>query len=276
MESKDVLELITALVDNEIETKEKAKELKLLIESSEEFNFEYQIQNYIKSMIKTRVQKVETPEHLKKQILNDIFKESQPAAEKQKKTWFKWVLKPAFAFSIFISVFFLVLLFSRNSTSENIAREQNGETNMFSQALQNFQSIVKGNLSAQLQSNSIEELKSYFKNNGVNYEANVPLAKNWHLAGASISEIKGKKLAHNIYRNSSGKLAYLYQANEDLLTNQKILNLSPDLLKLVNDGKSFRYNDNDKSVMVWKCKKNICILVSNDRLDKLEQFAASR
>lgn len=278
MESKEVLELITALVDNEIETKEKTREIKSLIEKSEELNFEYQIQNFIKTTIHTRIPKIETPQHLRNQVIRKLLSEinSETEQQKPKPAWSKWIFKPAFAFSIFIIVFLAIFLFTKNNLHENIIREQNGEANMFIQALHNFQNLVDGNASAQLHPTNTEELKNYFKKNGMTYEANIPLAKNWYLAGASVSEFKGIKLAHNMYRNSSGKLAYLYQANEDFLVHQKILNLSDDLIKLINEGKSFRYNDKGKSVIIWKCKKNICILVSNDNLDKLDQFAATR
>ena len=278
MESKEVLELITAFVDNEIESKAKEKEIKLIIEKNHELNFEYQIQSFVKSTIKSRVEPVETPEYLKNRVINSLVSDIQKRNMKpsRKVPLVRLLFKPAFALFVVLSVIVLVFLLSPNNNPERIVIQQSGQSNMFSQAVQNFQRIVSGNLSAQLRSNNIEELKTYFKDQGINYEAVVPLAKDWQLSGAVVSEIQGKKLAHNIYKNSSGKLAYLFQANEDLLSKQKILNLSDDLINLVNNGKFFRYNDHEKSVIVWKCKNNICILVSNDNLNKLEQFASTK
>jgi hypothetical protein len=276
LESKEVLELITALVDNEIETNEKAKEIKLIIKNSQKLNLEYQLQNFVKSTIKSCVPKVEPPEYLKQEIVTSLIKEIEITNKKKENRShiFQWVLRPAFVFSVILSVIAVIFYFSQNKIYENIAFQQKGKSNMVNQALHNFQSIMEGSLLAQISPVNVEELKTFFRNRGMNYD--VPSAKDWYLSGAAVSEISGKKFAHNIYRNASGKIAYLFQANEDFLIKQKIFNLSDDLIKLVNGGKCYKYNDQNKSVMVWKCRKNICILVSNDNMNNLNQFIASR
>lgn len=69
--SENIFELITALVDNELDSKN-YQNLKEKIENDELLSKEYIIQSQIKNLLKKRFASHKSPDYLQKSILNKI------------------------------------------------------------------------------------------------------------------------------------------------------------------------------------------------------------
>lgn len=283
MEQSELFEQVTALVDNEIKDEAELIKTRQLVQENETLRREFQIQSQIKSSLRTRLGSVEAPPYLKERIIAQVLQEiplrtepiiTEPLRKEspvrtKKKSWF---LRPQFAFApILAAVILAVVFFFRSDDPGSIASRQSGLNNMFLQAKKNFQSIVDGKLPLEAAGGtSSEAVMQFFKNKGVKFQPIVPQAKEWDLIGSVVSEDNGEKLPHNVYRGKDGKLVYLYQANEECLKKRKAVTLSKDLISMLDEGKSYKYKDGDRNYVVWKDNGNICVLVSNDSMDKLE------
>jgi hypothetical protein len=271
VEQSELFEQVTALVDNEIKDQVELKEIRQKIEQNEAYKAEFLVQSHIKSTLRNRLGSVETPPYLKERIISQILQEIPVRKEKVKKEKRSWLFSPRFAFASAAAVIILAIIFFFKSDDNNsIASQQNGFNNMFVQAKRNFQSIVDGKLQLEAAGSNTDALRQFFKDKGVKFRPMVPKAKQWDLIGAIVSDDNGEKLPHNFYRGKDGKLAYLYQANEECLKKKKVVTLSNDLLKMLDAGKSYKYKDGDRNYLVWKEDGKICVLVSNETMDKLE------
>ncbi|MGE5401397.1 MAG: hypothetical protein ACM3S2_13425 [Ignavibacteriales bacterium] len=271
MEQSERYEQITALVDNEIADIKEQDYLRALIEKDEALKAEYLLQSGLKSLIQTRLKISETPQYLKDRIIHQITDEIPLRKKTVTPPIRRWYLRPAFAFaSVAVILLLAVLFLVQGNDGKQIALQQSGLDNMFIQAKNNFQRIKNGELPVQIFSSSTGVVKDFFRQKGVKFQPIVPRFDDWELVGGAVSDDKGEILPHNVYKGKDGKLVYLYQANEECLKREKVLSLSRDLLKMMDEGKYYKYVEGDRSILMWKYKGNICVVVSDDKLNKLE------
>lgn len=278
----DIIEEITSLADNEISDSKRIEELNYLINSNESLQFEYTIQKRVKEAVSNKSVKVPAPESLRKSIFSSVFEEAQnedvlylnkPKAIKPSKgNYWDFLFTPQFAVSVIAVIaiiYFLSAPFNNPSINE-ILNGQSGRYNMFVQANNNFESIVKGELTLQYASSNPEEVKEFFKENGVQYESHVPLFQYWNLLGGVVSEDKGEKFAHHVYSGGQGELLYLYQVRENYIKDRHILDLSPDLISMLDSGEPVKYIKGEYCTYMWKYDNTIFALVSNENPELLE------
>lgn len=272
MERSEILDLVTAYVDSELKNDNQKNKIKSLIDTDEDTRYEYQVQSFLKSYVKNKVRFIETPQHLKERISSDLYKELKPKPKKANifENLFDFLKQPAYSFGAAVIVIAVSLFFFLSDGNlDDMAIGQTGDSNMFVEARSNFSKILNGSLNLQYQSSDPQAIKEYFKEQGVSYNTLIPRLKNSRIIGAIVSDRNGEKLAHHVYRTNSGKLVYLYQADEKCVKKKKTLNLTEDLVKFIDDGKIYKYSRDDKSFLVWKNEGNICVVVSNDNMDQL-------
>ncbi len=192
---------------------------------------------------------------------------------------FNIIFKPQFAipFAVLIIALFLSSpLFSERSPQELIF-EQAGSNNMYVQAINNFKSILQGELSVQCSSSSAEEVKKYFTESGVPYETKVPTFQHWNLLGGVVSEDNGKKFAHQVYTGEQNKILYLYQVDIDFVSDENHpLNLSKELISFLHEGKCLRMLDSSYKTFLWENDHKFYALVTNEDPQLIEDnFLAS-
>ncbi len=266
-------DLITALADNEIRDESQKKEILNLIESNKSLAIDYKIQMLVKSLVREKLKLQHTPDFVRERILRSITPKEEI---KEKKRFFLTDLfeKPAFTFATAVVVVLAVvlILFNRPGTieSKDFAIEQMGSDNMFVQAKNNFKSIVDGKLSTQLNSANPEEIKNFFASKGVKYSTLVPSFSEWNLLGAVVSEDKGEKFAHHVYAGKKGEIIYLFQIDESYIYSHKIVSLSDDLIKYLDEGNCYTTSSNGTVTLLTKADNNICAIVSNASLSDIE------
>lgn len=260
-------ELITAFVDNEIKDASLKNEIKHLIDTDDEFRFEYQVQSLVKRIAKEKYKRTSAPEHLRIRILNQIAPEQKIAKPQQEASfWAGLFSKPAFSFATAIIIVISVVLILFNRTPQQppvIAEDKLTPDNMFYQAENNFEAIIQGKLSPQLVADNPEQIKSFFESSGVKYTTLVPTFAEWSLLGAVVSEDKGEKFAHHVYTGKKGEIVYVFQVDESYLKSHDIISLDENLLQYLEQGNCYVKTENDKVLLFKKIDHNICAIVSN-------------
>ena len=280
MINKDLIEQVTSLVDNEIKNKKEVDRIKLLLEENEYLKVEYEAQALVKNSLRTRLGSTAAPEYLKNKITAGIRKETVTIPKKKYPGLerFSFLLKPQYALPI-IALFILVYLFFPRPTKDfaEIIKNQEGNSNMFVLAKNNFKSIVNGELIPQLVSNDSNIIKKFFHEKGVKYQTFVPQFDDLELVGGVISEYSGKKFAHHFYKCKNGKLIYMFQAPEESIKTDKTLHLSDDLIKWVENGKKGCCLLENISILVWKHEKNYIVVLSNEDMNMIRaRFLAEK
>ncbi len=266
-------ENITALVDNEINDSRKINELNKAISENEDLLLEYNIQSSVKNLLKERFAGQKAPLHLRESVIQSTIKSYDNPVAEPKPIFDIWSIfkSPQFAFATLI-IIAAVFYFTGNSNVDPVKlfNQQSGNFNMAVQAERNFESIMKGELTVQLASNNPEELKAFFKENGVDYVCSIPTFDDWNLVGAVVSEDKGKKFAHHVYAGDDGQILYLYQVQKKYLTSTKILDLSNDMMDYLSDGNIVKVDKVDHNTFLWMSGENVFSLVSNESISKIE------
>ncbi|HCY74833.1 MAG TPA: hypothetical protein DHV28_02845 [Ignavibacteriales bacterium] len=272
------LDMIDAYIDGEITDKSLEQEILSKINNDNNFAIEYRVHSLVKNLVKEKLVFKQTPAKVRAKILKSIG--STTKVPSQSNSFLSDIFeKPSFSFATaFVVILAIVLIIiNRPGVIENkdFAIEQLGNDNMFVQAKNNFNSIITGKLTPQLTSKNADEIKNFFNNNGVKYSTLVPSFSDWVLVGAVVSEDKGEKFAHHVYADKNGKLAYLFQVDESYLYNHKIISLSDDLIKYLDDGNCYTYISDGSVTLFTKLDNNICAIVSNGNPKEVENTFCS-
>lgn len=270
-------DIITALVDGEINDPVVKQDILSRIDADESLAIDYKAQLLIKNLVKEKVAWKTTPDKVKAKVLKKI--NSQTKVESSSSVFSNLFEKPAFSFAtafvIILAIVLIVLNRPENVTQIDFAIEQSGGDNMFVQAQNNFNSIVEGKLAPQMTSENSDEIIKFFNANGVKYSTSVPDKENWKLLGAVVSEDRGEKFAHHVYVSNDGKLAYLFQVDESYLNNREIIKLSDDLIKYLDEGNCYTTKSGKSVTLFTKFENNICAIVSNADQKEVEKTFCS-
>lgn len=272
------LDMIDAYIDGEITDKSLEQEILSKINNDDNFAIEYRVHSLVKNLVKEKLVFKHTPAKVRAKILKSIG--STTKVPSQSNSFLSDIFeKPSFSFATAFVVILAIVLIIINRPGviekKDFAIEQLGNDNMFVQAKNNFNSIIAGKLTPQLTSKNADEIKSFFNNNGVKYSTLVPSFSDWVLVGAVVSEDKGEKFAHHVYADKNGKLAYLFQVDESYLYNHKIISLSDDLIKYLDEGNCYSYISDGSVTLFTKLDNNICAIVSNGNPKEVENTFCS-
>lgn len=268
-------ELITAFIDNEITDASLKDEIKHLIDTNEEFRYEYQVQLLVKRISKEKYKRASAPEHLRIKILNQIAPEkTKVSAQKETSFWAGLFSKPAFSFATAIIIVISIILILFNRTPQQppvISEDKLTPENMFYQAENNFEAIIQGKLTPQLIANNPEQIKKFFESSGVKYSTIIPTFSEWSLLGAVVSEDKGEKFAHHVYVGKKGEIVYVFQVDESYLKSHEIISLDESLLQYLEQGNCYVKSEKNKVLLFKKIDHNICAIVSNAPIQEVQK-----
>ncbi len=264
-------ELITAYIDNEISDQNLLIQIKDQIESDPSLKYEYQVQSLCKKIVTSKVKKIPAPESLRNRILSEI-KPKENIQKKKNNLILDFFYRPSFSFATAMIIVIAIVLITINRSNVNRVPEIDitklNPENMFFQAVNNYSSILKGQLTPQFLSNNSKEICNYFSTNGVNYSTIVPEFKEWKLLGAVISEDKGTKLAHHVYVGDKNQIIYVFQVDETYIN--KLLELDSQLINYLDDGNCYSKMYNGNLVLFSKMKNNIVAVIANNDFDDVK------
>jgi hypothetical protein len=266
-------DIVTALVDDEVNDPVFKEEIFSRIDSDESLAIDYKAQLLIKNIVKEKVAWKKTPAKVKSKVLKKIGSKTK-VEYSDKSLISSFFDKPAFSFATAFVVILAIVLIVLNRPAivekKDFALEQSGNDNMYILANSNFKKLLSGQFSLQFKSESPNEIKKFFSEQGVKYLTIVPEIENWKLLGAAIVEIKGEKFAHLAYLGNNGKLAYLLQVNEVYLRNNEAISLSDDLIKYLAEGNCYSDNSDNSVSISKKIGNNIFVIVSDGNQSDLE------
>lgn len=268
----EIIDEITSYIDDEIKDISVIRRIKKLIDENSSVRAEYMQQTAVKKLLNERFSATKAPEYLVNNIRHQIFK-PLPAKKSDPYQFIQYFFEAKYAFALFVIVSFFILVsipFIPQLSPESLLSQQKGNNNMLIQTHTNFHKIVDGELKVQYVTKDSKSIAGFFETNGVSYSTIIPECPSWKVAGAIISETDGEKLAHTIFRNDKNEILYLYQANESLIKNKLLVNISDDLLQYLNDGKLLKVNDKDCQIIMMRCKDNIVAIASNAITSNLE------
>ena len=267
-----------AFLDGEISDEIIRTEVQQRIKTDNDFAIDYKVQLLVKNLIKEKISYRHAPEKVRAKILKSIGSETKES--KTSLSFFSNIFeKPAFSFATALIVVFAIALIIMNRggfiEKKDFAIEQLGDKNMFVQAQNNFNSILAGKLTPQLTTSESKKIQNFFLEEGVKYATFVPDITDWNILGAVVSEDSGEKFAHHVYVGKNGELAYIFQVDESYLYSHKIITLSDDLIKYLDDGNCYTTVKEGSVTLFKKLGANICAVVSNGNLSTVEKSFCS-
>jgi hypothetical protein len=264
MENKKNREFITAYVDNELKNKEELNAFKKELERDPSLEFDLNAESLTKKMLSDKLSVNKTPDHIKGKILKNISAES--AASKNKNLFVSKIYSQRFitysTVGIILLALILLLINRPDQTNGNIS-EQTGNNNMLVMARAYFEDFLVGKNNPQFNSNNPDEIKNFFKLQGVKYDIFIPAYNNYSLEGVSVLEHHGEKFAHQIYSDKNGNFIYIFQVHENYFKGDSIIRLTEDLMDYLRKGNKYISRQKNYIAVLKKKNENVLALVSN-------------
>ncbi len=274
IDCKDIQEQITAAVDLELDPQEQEMVFAHL-RVCQSCRYEYEMERTIKNAVRTKVEFLRTPDHLREKILSDLFSrpesvEKRPTVFSRLKQFLKWVQYnpitiPAVGMALAALAIFIIM---RDKNTNGIA-----ENEILHQALVNYSAFCNGNIAVQCSSDDPSVVKSFLRSRAP-FAVDVHRFKNTQIIGGNISEYEGIKLAHVMYKFEK-EIVYVYQAGIEEILKGKSLYARKEILDAIKKQQryisSFSQNSHDCSTVVWEERGILCSAIST--LPKNEMLA---
>jgi hypothetical protein len=264
MENKRNKDFITAYLDNELKNQAELNNFKKELEKDPSLEFDLNAESLTKKMLTNKLRINNTPDNIKRKILKNLSIES--IASKNKNALVSRIYSKRFiTFStvgIILLALLLLLINRPDQTYTNIS-EQTGNNNMLVMARTYFEDFLVGKNNPQFNSNNLDEIKNFFKLQGVKYDIFIPEYNNYSLAGVSVLEHHGEKFAHQIYTDKNGNFIYIFQVHENYFKGDSIIRLTEDLMDYLRKGNKYISKQKDYVTVLKKKNENVLALVSN-------------
>ena len=261
---KNIKELITAYLDNEIKGQEELKNFKTEIEKDPTLEFDLKAESLTKRLVNKKGIIKRTPDRTKKDILERLSRER--IIQVKKSSLVARIYSQRFIAYSTVGIILLalvLLLINRPDLNLNYISEQTGDNNMVVLAQSYFKDFLNGNNKIQFASDNPEEIKNFFQSEGVKYATFIPTYNNYPLAGASVSNHNGHKFAHHVYTTNNGKFIYVFQVHDDYFKGDSIIRLTKDLMNYLQNGNKYVSRGSNFVTILKKQNDNILALVTN-------------
>ena len=283
---QELEENLTSLIDGEYIAPDLREELLNRLDSNTELRVAHTIQTATKNIFINRKDALSIHAPLDVQmavqriLANEQSLNTAEHSSKIEQTFYnvynvilKIFLKPVIAFPLGIIIGISgYLLYNQSSVDSEIFSyvniTHNGNDNLCFQAYNNFHSLENGNLPLQMLTNNKDELSKFFKEKGVNYPVFYPDI-DAELQGGVVSEFKGVKLAHFVFKVAD-KFVYMYEVPNQMIDNHN-LQINPKAIEIVNKADWYweKEKGSNNTMVLWRIKSNMCSIVTNLRMDQL-------
>jgi len=265
MENKTNFEDVSLYVDGEIKDSKKINEIKNKIKNNKALKFEFSTHSLLKKTLKEKVVPSELSVSQKDELFSKILLKDNKSNFLSR---FSILQKKQFlAFNTFAVIFIAFALLLINgpllNNKQKIVLEGSQSQNMFTQAVDNYQSILSGKMPIQILSSNPQEVQRFFKVNGVNYPTNVSLVDNCTLVGGIVTNFNGVNFANHIYKDNEGHYLYILQVDENYFKTSPKLFISNDLYQFLQNGNQYRLYLGNLLTIMTKVNNNIFALISN-------------
>lgn len=270
MDCKDISEHITAAIDREVENTIEVQ-LKEHFKICQRCQSEFELQQIIKDIVKTKLPRAKAPQFLSQSISEILSSETTLRAVPGK--WFrKFTIEHAWktALSLGGALAVIIVLFI-SLTKSHHSHAQPNDDNIIHQTYNNFDAVLQGKIIPQENSNDPDILKAYFSSIG-NFRVNIPKLKQCTLLGGVLTKNQNENLAHILYKYEDD-IIYLFQADLRSVIDNKTFHLPKTVQNSIErTGRYIESHSSNCTLVIWIVDSTICCAIAD--IDK-DQFLAS-
>ncbi|HZY11008.1 MAG TPA: zf-HC2 domain-containing protein [Bacteroidota bacterium] len=270
MECKDISEHLTAVIDREIENTIEFQ-VREHIKICHRCRCEFELQQIIKDIVKTRLTKAKAPQFLPQSISDNLSTETTLRAVPGK--WFQRFttehpLKTALSFAGALTV--IIILFISLTRSHH-SHAQPNDGNIINQTYNNFDAVLQGKIIPQKNSSDPEILKAYFSS-GDNFRVSIPKLKQCTLLGGILTKNQNENLAHILYKYEDD-IIYLFQTDLRSVLDNKTFRLPKTVQNSIElTGRYIESHSSNCTLVIWIADSTICCAIAD--IDKDELLAS--
>lgn len=267
LNSHDMKELISALLDDQISEADKEK-IHTLLESENDYKNRYEVEKTVKMEVKKRVTRIETPQYVYQNIQTSInsyterisaIHADRNSEETFEQSYYTNTQKPASNRSrnymyMFGSVAVVLILFFF-ATNYIFTEEIPDDVNLVELSRGVFEKVETGDVKIEYATSDAKELEKFFDEK-LNYKVFVPDVKDAVLIGGVYNVMNGKRAAHFIHKKGDTIIYTLQVCKKDILDEgNKELMLTGDMKNNVKEGKNWlhcpkRFGGNE-NIILW-------------------------
>ncbi len=212
------------------------------------------------------------PPELERSIRLALVAERETKSTARSSAWWASLLdslrRPAFAIPLALSsvaaVVITVMLVLEGSRVP-VMREP--VVNLYEASYSNFNKVVKGELKLAIQTSDVEQLRSFFREQGVKYEVFFPEVSA-ELQGGVVSEHQGRRYAHLVY-TTNGHLVYIFEVDMESIRKRDVAMHPAVADDLKHSEWHWEERPNVGTMFVWESNSVVCSAVSDLRTQEL-------
>lgn len=275
---------LSAFIDKQPLTADEQRRIEEQLASGSETAQHIAVLRAVKNSIKSNANlRMEAPSSLRSSILSNIHSESSqnthtPTPNLQSRQIvtaskpsliqrvLSWFMQPIVAFPL------LIIAIGGGYLLNSQRQQQLASVNHWDfhdESFTNYDLITKGQLKVQKATSNYDELLTFFKEQGVNYDIVHPEIKA-QLVGGVVSEHNGQKLAHLVYKYHDS-LVYMYEAPEHLFASHT-LEIPTRVTSYAQSGRWYSEDDARHSWMFWRVKSTYCSVVADIPKEELAEL----
>jgi len=258
----EIIELISAEVDGELDT-EKKNQLQDHLRKCRHCCNEFELEKITKLYIGRKLKRTTSPAALKLGILQQLQPETDPFPSRQSflrriVSVPKWQLITAFAGSAAIIIIALLLLPVRSDQPYNAPFNNN----IIHQTFNNYNGILQGKFQPAIATENPAVAELYFLHDN-QFQAYVPPMPNCRLIGAMYSKYTHEGIAHLVYRYDD-HIIYLLEVTISDLMDKDGLAIPDDVLaEVMKGGLYYEHRMEDYSLIMWIHDSTLCCAITN-------------
>ena len=275
MKNTERAELLSAYLDGELAGDELDAVKKELAED-QELEREFRMISAARQTVRDRreAMRMEMPVELERSIRLALGREVEQASAPVPTILDRIIgffRQPAIAVSMasiaLVAVVALTIDRNQAGTSDSPVLMTASTVDLYNASYDNFQKVVKGEIELAMQTSDVEELKSFFRGEGVEYDVFFPEVAA-ELRGGVVSDHDGQKFAHLVY-GVGEHLVYIFEVDEaSVARNNVAMNRT-----VAQDLAESRWHWEERSgvgtMFVWESNNIICSAVSDLRTQDL-------
>lgn len=269
MNCRDADELMSAAVDGELDS-ETLRELEEHLRQCFPCRIEFHLEKITKHVVAKHLRRVQTPESVTHHLFALLALPSStqwaypPHTERHRHRRISLSLRSSSVIPVAAGVAILIggIFFFRSGI---LRQPQFGDrADVMEAAVANYHAFRQGAMPVQLSSDDPEEVKRFFQGK-IDFDVYLPTIAGYQLAGAGITDFKGMKCAHIVYRRDSTFIYLLQLHLEDVLRGVPLA-LSRSAKGAVERGDWYVAHGKDScGVVIWGEAHTLCSAVASMR-----------
>lgn len=266
------MERLTAYLDNELSDAERT-EIELELNQSDGLRRGLALEHGVRKLLRDRSANLREriPVELERSIRIGLANEVKAASKPQPVSFWEHVLsairRPMIAIPTGIAIVALVTMMLTDRSTPPPFAAMSPRVNLYEASYANFTKIVKGELSLVKATSNQDELRAFFRDQGVKYDVFFPEMAA-ELKGGVVSDHGGIRFAHLVY-GVGDHLVYIFEVDEPSI-KQNLVAVDATVWEDLEQSRWHWEERRDVGTMfVWESNNIVCSAVSDLRTQDL-------